>query len=93
MLGWRHGWRTAVPHRGFPGPTLECFKMATTDNRLWFQKVESVTHHDPATGRTRSWNTTEMFNYAVQFPNDIQRVTLDIEPHIVEVCRAKRGVE
>jgi len=34
-----------------------------------------------------------MFEYARRFPTQVQRVTLDIEPHIVEVCRTKRGVE
>jgi hypothetical protein len=67
--------------------------MTTTDTRLSFLQVEIFTHHNPETGRARSWNATAMFDYAVHFPNQIQRVTLDIEPHIVEVCRTKRGVE
>lgn len=67
--------------------------MAPTDERLSFIKLEIFTHHDPVTGLSRSWNATAMFNHAIRFPTQIQRVTLDIEPHIVEICRTKRGVE
>jgi hypothetical protein len=67
--------------------------MTTTDDRLSFIPFEVFTFHNPETGQKRSWNVTAMFEYARRFPMQIQRVTLDIEPRIVEVCRTKRGVE
>jgi hypothetical protein len=67
--------------------------MTTTDNGLLFVELEIFTFHDPRTGLKRSWNATAMYLYAVRFPNQIERATLNIEPHIVEVCRTKRGVE
>jgi hypothetical protein len=81
------------PSRGIPGPSLELLKMETTGNRLAFIKVEIFTHHDPRTGRSRSWNATAMYNYAVRVQNKIALAMLDIEPHIVEMCRTQRGVE
>ncbi len=67
--------------------------MTQTDNVLAFVKVEVFTHYDPRTGRTRAWNATALYDYAVRFPNLVERATLDLEPQIVEMCRAKRGVE
>ena len=67
--------------------------MATTDTGLSFVELQIFTHHDPRTGRTRSWNATAMYNYAVHFQKKIALASLDIEPRIVEMCRTQRGVE